>query len=604
MSDYRKPGVYLEESLLINTGDTSSATSLALFVGPASTGPTDLPVRCDTWSDYVVNFGGFDTIKSTNPVASYTSYLPYAVYSYFQNGGKPCYIQRATGDDIGQKAYVVVTDGTTITQKSITSRTIVDGVVTVTVTGHGLNTNDYVTISGYTSGDEDINGSYIVTYLTDNTFKFTNTNLANASAGAGSGSPVVNADGHTSFIANARSAGTSGNDISISVNYTDTSNEVFTLAVYKNSVEVERFQYLTMTGDYLGTRKVDTAINDPYSGSSFVRISNASSSNPNINISTIQAFEHGTDPDVPSIDDYLTPTENAVSKIEGPIILNLVGYTPDINDVNACVVPNVVPAGTFDSRGDVFYINDSVKARAYGDTSAAYMGQNRSTLTSNTGDSYTASFTPWIIIPDPKKSGNTITIPPGGAVAGVISRIDSTIGVFRAPAGLVAGITNSIGVDTKFSDSELGELNSLNINVIRPVVGSGIAIMGARTRNQYGVTRYISARRTLIYIKESLRRSSQFALFENNDQRLWTQLQMSAERLLRPLWEAGGLRGNNTSEAYYIKCDSTLNTPAAIAAGEVRMEIGVALEYPAEFIVIRVTQFESGGFAAEVQPKG
>ena len=95
-----------------------------------------------------------------------------------------------------------------------------------------------------------------------------------------------------------------------------------------------------------------------------------------------------------------------------------------------------------------------------------------------------------------------------------------------------------------------------------------------------------------------------FALFENNDQRLWTQLRMTAERLLRPLWEAGGLRGNNAAEAYYIKCDATINTPATIAAGEVRMEIGVALEYPAEFIVIRVTQFESGGFTAQVQPQG
>jgi phage tail sheath protein FI len=79
---------------------------------------------------------------------------------------------------------------------------------------------------------------------------------------------------------------------------------------------------------------------------------------------------------------------------------------------------------------------------------------------------------------------------------------------------------------------------------------------------------------------------------------------MTADRILRPLWEAGGLRGNSPSEAYYIKCDSVINTPSIIQSGEVRLEIGVALEYPAEFIVIRVTQFESGGFTAEVQPKG
>jgi phage tail sheath protein FI len=185
-----------------------------------------------------------------------------------------------------------------------------------------------------------------------------------------------------------------------------------------------------------------------------------------------------------------------------------------------------------------------------------------------------------------------------------MSRVDSTIGVFRAPAGIIAGISNAVGVDTSFNDTDLGDLNSANVNVIRPVQGSGVSIMGARTRKVYGADRYISARRTLIYIKESLRRSTQFALFENNDSRLWTQLIMTSERLLRPLWEAGGLRGNNSSDAYYIKCDSTINTPAVIASGEVRMEIGVALEYPAEFIIIHVSQFENGGFAAEVKPIG
>jgi hypothetical protein len=39
-----------------------------------------------------------------------------------------------------------------------------------------------------------------------------------------------------------------------------------------------------------------------------------------------------------------------------------------------------------------------------------------------------------------------------------------------------------------------------------------------------------------------------------------------------------------------------------ISSGEVRMELGVALEYPAEFVIIRVTQFDQGTFTAEIQP--
>jgi len=126
--------------------------------------------------------------------------------------------------------------------------------------------------------------------------------------------------------------------------------------------------------------------------------------------------------------------------------------------------------------------------------------------------------------------------------------------------------------------------------------------MGARTRKTYGVDRYISARRTLIYIKEVLRRTTQFAVFENNDQRLWSSLTMAADRILRPLWEAGGLKGANTNEAYYIRCDDTINSPSVIAAGEVRMEVGVALQYPAEFVIIRITQYDRGTFSSEVVP--
>jgi phage tail sheath protein FI len=186
---------------------------------------------------------------------------------------------------------------------------------------------------------------------------------------------------------------------------------------------------------------------------------------------------------------------------------------------------------------------------------------------------------------------------------GMMARIDAQIGVFRTPAGTIAGLSNAVGVQTKFTDAELGDINSKNINIARSVVGAGICVMGGRTRKTYGADRYISARRTLISIKESLSQSTQWAVFENNDQRLWAGLRMTADRILRPMWEAGGLAGASASDAYYIKCDSTLNTPNVVQSGEVRMEIGVALEYPAEFVVIRITQFDQGvGSTTEISP--
>ena len=237
--------------------------------------------------------------------------------------------------------------------------------------------------------------------------------------------------------------------------------------------------------------------------------------------------------------------------------------------------------------------------RVAGDTATEYVtgGTGGIDLTSPSpalGTSYAAFYTPWIVVPNPAETGGTISIPPGGAVAGVYARTDATRGVFKAPAGVNAAITNAIDVDTKFSVTQQGTLNSNNVNVIRPVKGAGIAVMGGRTRKTYGADRYINARRTLIYIKESIKDSTQFAVFENNDERLWSRLRSTADRILRPVWSEGGLRGSSQAQAYYIICDDTINTPQVIQNGEVRMEIGVALEYPAEFIIIRLSQYEGG----------
>ena len=65
---YRRPGVYLEESLLVNSSDTASTFTVGCFIGVAEKGPILDPIRVESWSDYVTTFGGFNPI--TPPAAS------------------------------------------------------------------------------------------------------------------------------------------------------------------------------------------------------------------------------------------------------------------------------------------------------------------------------------------------------------------------------------------------------------------------------------------------------------------------------------------------------------------------------------------------------
>jgi phage tail sheath protein FI len=115
--------------------------------------------------------------------------------------------------------------------------------------------------------------------------------------------------------------------------------------------------------------------------------------------------------------------------------------------------------------------------------------------------------------------------------------------------------------------------------------------MGARTlQNDGTANKYVNTRRSLIFIRKSLSDLTQFALFENNDERLWSRLRSAVTVFLSGYQNQGGLRGATPAEAFYVKCDAENNSDDDIASGEVHIEIGVALQYPAEFVVINLSQ--------------
>jgi phage tail sheath protein FI len=92
----------------------------------------------------------------------------------------------------------------------------------------------------------------------------------------------------------------------------------------------------------------------------------------------------------------------------------------------------------------------------------------------------------------------------------------------------------------------------------------------------------------------ALKNITEFAVFEPNDSNLWRTVSQVIEDLLEDFWRQGGLVGTIPSEAFYVKCDSTINTSASISAGELRIEVGVALQRPAEFVVIKLGQTSGG----------
>lgn len=180
-----------------------------------------------------------------------------------------------------------------------------------------------------------------------------------------------------------------------------------------------------------------------------------------------------------------------------------------------------------------------------------------------------------------------------GPVAGLILSVDRDSGPFQAPAGVTRPLAGVIAPETTLTSAQLDSLNAAAtpVNAIRTLPGAGTVVMGARTLKQDGTAnKYVNTRRSLNYIRKRLEDISELALFQTNNSRLWSQLRTSLAVFLEEYRNQGGLRGTDVGSSYYVKVDRENNTPQTIAQGIVNVEVGVALEYPAEFIVITLSQ--------------
>jgi uncharacterized protein len=100
MVAYSRPGVYVNQTqapIATNSG-TIPGQPVACFVADYNAGPT-IPTFLESWQQFNTQFGGFGTASG--------SYLPYAIYQYFANGGTGCYVLRCPNTDATQASLTV-----------------------------------------------------------------------------------------------------------------------------------------------------------------------------------------------------------------------------------------------------------------------------------------------------------------------------------------------------------------------------------------------------------------------------------------------------------------------------------------------------------------
>jgi phage tail sheath protein FI len=207
---------------------------------------------------------------------------------------------------------------------------------------------------------------------------------------------------------------------------------------------------------------------------------------------------------------------------------------------------------------------------------------------------YGAVYYPWLQIADPLKNGQLRSTAPSGTVAGLYARIDSTRGVWKAPAGTEATLVGAQGMAYKLTDLENGTLNPLGVNCLRIFPVFGAIAWGARTlqgadqmASEY---KYVPIRRLALYIEESLYRGSKWIVFEPNDEPLWAQIRLNFGAFMQTLFRQGAFQGSSPKDAYFVKCDNETTTQDDINRGVVNILVGFAPLKPAEFVIIKVQQ--------------
>ncbi len=208
---------------------------------------------------------------------------------------------------------------------------------------------------------------------------------------------------------------------------------------------------------------------------------------------------------------------------------------------------------------------------------------------------FAALYWPWVKVANPLSALSLpLTMPALGHIAGVYARTDTNKNVGKSPGGTVDGaltFLTGLEVNTTQGDRDLVYPNKINPLINNTQTG-GPAVWGVRTIASPSDSdwRYINARRLFMFLEKSIFNATFWIVFENNGPGLWSRIASQLNGFLSGLFSQGYFAGTTPQEAFFVTVDNTNNTPDTINQGLVFIDVGVAVNKPAEFVVFRFRQ--------------
>lgn len=570
MAEYLSPGVYVEEFESGSKPMEGVSTSTAGFIGLAERGPVEgVPQLVTNPADFKRMYGGY---LSENEFGEYR-FLAYAVDQFFLNGGSRCFVARvapknaacAVGYAPSKENAVLCLEaknpgiwGDNIRVVASPANKAKTQILEILETAAGKR---YVVKNGagFQPGD-------VIAY-TDQTMVIYNRVLKNQD-----NILTLEEDFDDSVIDRnlLPTKVITTCEFSLEISYNDI------VEVYENlSFNISSPNYVekkTAKSDLVNVRCVEVPqeITAPFAAVADEKDAVASitlSGGSNGNVSTITASDFIGE-------DYGAGKRTGIQAFLDNDMVSLMAV-PGVTDPNV----QLMLVAHCEKLGSRFAVLDIPRdAKKVQDLIA-----HRDIFDSN----YAAFYHPWLNVFDPLDKKN-IAIPPSGSVLGIYARSDNTRGVHKAPANEV--VRGCVGLDCQFNTGEQDILNPKGINLIRSFPGQGIRVWGARTASSNSSWKYINVRRLFIFIEESIKANTSWAVFEPNDEVLWVRVQRTISVFLNNLWRNGSLAGTSPEEAFFVNIGRDTMSQDDIDNGRLICVIGVAPVKPAEFVIFRISQ--------------
>lgn len=578
MAEYLSPGVYVEEFDSGIKAMEGVGTSTAGFVGMAQKGPVrGLPVLLTSMADYQRRFGGYLAERTYGDMR----YLPYAVEQFFNNGGSTCYVMRVCGDAGSAKGIYAGEDKD-------------NPILEFTAANPGAwgNRLQARLVSVLKSRMQ-------VTEADREQMKFT----VKDGTGFQNGDMVC-----VQTIATTEADGQTEVSVTLSYHYVkQAEGNTLTLegSLAEAAADAEFFLYLlewnVTVGDDTAAEQYEGVSLNP-ARSNYMEQAMVKSQLVTVQVRAEKVTEMGSllgnvkEPVIPILFEGGGDGEIKQSQAENAKLYIGEDGSPDqrtglmafktLQDVSIMAIPGITDKSVqsalvshCENMGNRFAILDMpLDAK---EVSALQEFRE------NVDSGYAAMYHPWLLCYDPLANRNGY-LPPSGSMAEIYGRTDNTRGVHKAPANEV--VRNCTGLSVKYNEAEQGKLNPKGINLIRQLPGQGIRVWGARTCSSDGNWKYVNVRRLFIFIEESIKTNTNWAVFEPNDELLWSRVEGTIRVFLTTQWRNGALAGSSAEEAFFINIGKSTMTEDDILNGRLICVIGVAPVRPAEFVIFRITQ--------------